>query len=137
MKDVDSAIYLLGAILCADGLNDREKDHIKQNIFQRLEKAHIHIELSAAKIAIYLKNIIPHTLTDICEIYEKNSQKEDFVIPEEIKKNCIKHIKNLTNHVQKRDLEALIEESIKVDGKISKQEHILKKFLIDEIEKHF
>lgn len=137
MKDIDSVLYLLGAVLAVDGLTTKEMDYIKQNIFTKLEKAHLHVELEPHKMAIYLKHTIPDMVSDIHDIYTSKTSSAAFQIPESIKKNCIKHITHLKDHISKDDLESLIKETIMVDGVISPQEEILCAFIFSEIDRIF
>jgi hypothetical protein len=137
MNDIDSVLYLLGAVLAVDGLTPKEIDYIKQNVFNKLEKAHLHVELEPHKIAIYMKHKIPDMVSEIHDIYTAKTNTADFKIPESIKNNCIKHIKHLKDHIKKEDLVSLIKETILVDGQISSQEEILCEFIFAEIDKTF
>jgi hypothetical protein len=137
MHDIDSILYLLGTILAVDGLTEKEVDFVKQNIFSKLEKAHLHVELEPHKIAIYMKHKVPDMLSDIHDIYKANSSKSTFIIPEIIKQNCIKNINNMKDQIKKEDLKNLITDTIKVDGKISPNEIVLRDFIFLEIDKAF
>jgi hypothetical protein len=137
MNDIDSVLYLLGSVLAVDGLTAREEDYLKQNIFSKLEKAHLHVELEPHKIAIYMKHTIHDILSDIDRIYSSKKSTGEFKIPDSIKEGCQKHIKHLKNHISKSDLKNLIIETTKVDGQVSEQEEILQEFIFEEIDKVF
>jgi len=135
MKDIDSVLYLMSVILAVDGLTQKENNFLKHNIFDKLEKAHLHVELSPQKKAFYLKYKISEVISDIHAEYEAKTSTDNFQIPESVKKNCIKHIEHLKGHTSKADLETLIQETIMIDGIVSQQEKILHNFLSAEMDK--
>ncbi len=138
MKEIDSILYIMTAILAVDETTTKEVDFLKHTIFERLEKVDSHMKVDMNKIAIYMKHNIPEMIKDVLEHYGKPVAADRFVLPETIKNKCKMHIENLKEcGFPKNEIKAIIQETIMADSHVSPQEAVLSDFLYGEIDRVF
>jgi len=138
MKEIDSILFLITAIVEADEANHAELEYVKRKVFERLEKAqtHSHDSMAPEKIAIYLKLNVPEIVEKIVSLYDEAWKSPKFHLPTQLKTALRSHLENLKKHqMSESDLREIIHEAMEADGAVSHQEITLRDFLYKEIQR--